>query len=81
MSQWILYHLLSHAQSAEVRAKIVELGLEERIRFRNIGISEEATQDLIALIGRVEVPCLHVKNQFFLGREIIPILERSSGLP
>lgn len=81
MSQWILYHLLSHAHCAEVRAKIVELELEERVRFRNIGISEDAERDLIALVGRVEVPCLHVENQVILGREIIPALERYKGSP
>ena len=78
MSQWILYHLLSHVQSAEVRAKIVELGLEERVRFRNIGISEDAERDLIALVGRIEVPCLHADGQVFLGAsEIISVLEQS----
>lgn len=78
MRQWILYHLLSHAQCAEVRVKIVELGLEGRVRFRNIGISEEAAQDLIALIGRVEVPCLHADGQVFLGAsEIISMLNQS----
>lgn len=71
MSQWILYHVLSHAECAEVRRKIVELGVAPKVRFRNIDISEEATRDLIALVGSPSVPCLKTDDRVFLGGQRI----------
>ncbi len=72
----ILYHILNDDNCAEIRRFIVQNNLMERVQFRNIDRSEEATRDLIALQGHLGVPCLVHQGQFTTGKsEILQTLK------
>ena len=51
----VLYHRLADAESARVRARIVELGLKPRIDFQNV---ETEAADAFAAHGGRRVPAL-----------------------
>lgn len=62
---FILYHVISDEACATVRRLIVQNDLAERVRFRNIDLSEEARNDLLALQGNSNVPFLVAGSQSY----------------
>lgn len=77
LSEIVLYHILNDEDCAEVRRFIVRHDLVEKIRFRNIDRSEEATKDLQALIGKIVVPVLCAPQKCYSGKaEILDYLQK-----
>jgi glutaredoxin len=75
-SDLVLYHILNDDDCAEVRRFIVENELVERVRFRNIDRSEEATKALHQLSERASVPALWAHQKLYIGKvEILAYLK------
>lgn len=66
-----LFHLIADADCAEVRRRVVELGLQEQVEFRNIALSEEAAGDLTRLAGSQQVPLLSMQGALVSGKTAI----------
>jgi hypothetical protein len=65
-----LYHRIADVESAAVRKLIVELGIQEKFRFRNIDASETARTDLISAIGKDLVPTLIIEQKKILSGQL-----------
>ena len=77
-----LYHLISDADCASVRRRVVELGLQEQINFLNVGISSEAQAELVKLVGAATVPVLSLYGALLTGKEaILDYLEQMAQDP
>ena len=64
-----LFHRLDEVGSARVRRWVVEHGLHELVRFRNV-VYPEAAADFAAR-GGAETPALWDGEQLFTGAELI----------
>ncbi|MBI3182766.1 MAG: hypothetical protein HYZ28_11565 [Myxococcales bacterium] len=71
-----LFHLIADSGSARVRRRVVELGLESRLRFRNVGF-EEAQQALEDRGGK-GVPALWDGERLLEGPDAV--IERLESL-
>jgi hypothetical protein len=72
-----LFHRIGDGESARVRKLFVDSGLSERVRFRNVGTSEEALGALRDVSGGDAVPTAVV---FDVGvRERVLIGEAAIG--
>ena len=70
-----LFHVIADAGSAAARLRVVELGLEERVRFRNL-VYEEVAADFAARGGST-TPALWDGATLVAGEaEVIAALER-----
>lgn len=66
-----LFHILNHPECTAVRKKIVDLGLQDHIRFRNVEISEEALTSLGRIVQDKKVPTLASEGVVLTG--LVPI--------
>ncbi|HZJ53081.1 MAG TPA: hypothetical protein VFD38_02995 [Myxococcaceae bacterium] len=64
-----LFHRLDEPRSARVRRWVVDHGLLEAVRFRNV-VYPEAAADFAAR-GGAETPALWDGEQLFIGAELI----------
>lgn len=77
-----LYHVINDADCAQVRKRVVELGLQEQVNFLNVGISKEAQADLIKLVGSEKVPVLSLHGALLTGKvAILDYLEQMARDP
>ncbi|MGE0764304.1 MAG: metallopeptidase family protein [Bdellovibrionales bacterium] len=77
-----LYHVIADSDCADVRRLVVELGLQEHINFRNVGVSDEAKADLIKLVGEKTVPALVYDGAVLTGKAaIVEYLEQMARDP
>lgn len=64
--------MISDAECAGVRRRVVELGLQEQINFRNVGTSKEAQAELVQLTGgKAIVPTLALHGALLSGKKAI----------
>jgi hypothetical protein len=60
-----LFHRLAEPASAAARTRVVELGLEGRVEFRNVGF--DVHRDALAALGGGETPALHDGARLHVG--------------
>lgn len=73
-----LYHRLADPDCAEVRRKILALGLAEKVNFRNVDMSANGLAALQGLLGQDRVPTLETQGKIYVGKAaILQFLEQS----
>ena len=73
-----LFHLLTEADSAAVRRRIVELALEDRVEFRNVGFKSH--RDMLTERGGRVTPAIWDGTRLHEGRAAaLEVIERLAG--
>lgn len=67
----VLFHTLTDADCAEVRRAIIHYNLQDRVQFRNIDRSEDATNELVKIQGNKQVPVLTSPRHHLIGKKEI----------
>jgi hypothetical protein len=63
----VLYHRIADAESAQVRRRIMALGLKDRIDFQNVDTMSGAKEAVLELLGELRVPVLRHESGVAVG--------------